>query len=234
MPTVREIVKRAEPSLVRQARLLASWKLRRARRWPGFGMPLNGQQARLRAIIGLLEEFEPHLVLETGTFLGDTTRFFSGLGHRVVSVEISPVFHAWSRIRLHNSGVDLIRGEASTVLPSVLQAHPGRLFAYLDAHWGDFLPLREEVAQLVRRPEVLIAIDDFRVPTDPEYAFDVYDGQALELELLGPLGDVRIAFPTVPASRETCARRGTVYLARGERAEAALQVLLDQRLLAAA
>lgn len=197
-------------------------------------MPLNGQQARLRVVIGLLEEFEPNLVLETGTFLGDTTRFFSGLGHRVVSVEISPVFHAWSRVRLRGSDVDLIRGEASTVLPSVLRAHSGRLFAYLDAHWNEFLPLRGEVAQLVRCPEVLIAIDDFRVPSDPGYAFDVYDGQALGLELLDLPGDVTVAFPATPSSRETRAKRGTVYLARGGRAEAALQVLLDQRLLSAA
>ena len=228
---MRNAVKKLEPRALRQARWLLRWKLQPARRWPGFGVPLNAQQARIRTVLELLARFEPDVVLETGTFLGDTTRFFSALGHRVVTIEVSPVFYAWSKLRLRRSDVELVLGESTTKLAAVSEQHGGRMFAYLDAHWEKLLPLKQEVALLMQRPDVLVAIDDFKVPSDPGYAFDVYDGQALELDMLELPADVMTGFPAIPSSRESGARRGVVYLARGTHASAALTAVRKQGLV---
>ena len=57
---------------------------------------------------------------------------------------------------------------------------------YLDAHWNDHLPLREEVELALKHfAKAVLIIDDFAVPDDPGYAFDDYGpGKALTLDYL--------------------------------------------------
>jgi hypothetical protein len=45
---------------------------------------------------------------------------------------------------------------------------------YLDAHWGNNWPLRDEIKQVLRLKRSIIMIDDFIVPGHPFWGFDVY------------------------------------------------------------
>ena len=77
---------------------------------------------------------------------------------------------------------------------------------YLDAHWEDRLPLREEAELAVGSfSKAVLMIDDFEVPGDPSYAFDDYGpGKRLCLDYLlsANLPPVSIYFPSTPiASR---------------------------------
>lgn len=47
-------------------------------------------------------------------------------------------------------------------------------FFYLDAHWGQHWPLREEIREILKLPKSVIAIDDFVVPWRPWHGFDFY------------------------------------------------------------
>jgi hypothetical protein len=99
---------------------------------------------------------------------------------------------------------------------------------YLDAHWQDDLPLLGEFDLIPTRGcSAAIMIDDFAVPSDPEYCFDDYGpGKALRLELLAkaaPRG-ASLFFPTLPACQETGARRGCAVIGIGD-AAAALAML---------
>jgi hypothetical protein len=49
-----------------------------------------------------------------------------------------------------------------------------RCFFYLDAHWGEYWPLRDEITEILKLRRAVIAIDDFVVPRHPFYGFDVY------------------------------------------------------------
>jgi hypothetical protein len=45
---------------------------------------------------------------------------------------------------------------------------------YLDAHWGNSWPLRDEIKQVLRLKRSIIVVDDFIVPRHPFWGFDVY------------------------------------------------------------
>ena len=203
----------------------------------GLGQPFNGQRVRLATVRTLIDTFAPDAIVETGTFLGDTTRFFSGNLVPVYSIELKVLYHFAARLSmLRHPDLRLIRGDSVEVLSALAVSRPFRRpLAYLDAHWWSHVPLQGEVAQLLRGwDEVALVIDDFRVPGDQGYGFDSYDGIPLSLDLLNLPPSVFAAFPAVPSSEETGARRGTLYVGSGQAAIAALEDLVRTGLLVAA
>jgi hypothetical protein len=203
--------------------------------WPGFGEPFNGQATRKRTIDLLLDAFEPETVIETGTFLGFTTRWLAARGPDTYTIEISPRFRAAGRFGLRDlDNVTMIWGDSAAAVRHL--SEPGRVskpFAYLDAHWEKDLPLNEELDCLLSTWEdVLVAIDDFHVPGDPGYGYDVYDGIPLSLEQLPLPKTATVAFPATPALEETGSRRGAVYIGQGESAERAIETARREGLVA--
>lgn len=190
--------------------------------WPGFGEPLNGQRDRLETLTRLLRRLEPDGIIETGTFLGFTTAWLATFGPPVISIEIDPGYFEVARRRLRkHRNVEVFLGNSSDVLTRLDSDRFARPFFYLDAHWGEDLPLKLEVQTIFRRwPESLVVIDDFHVPHDPGYAYDVYGGVALTVNLLEVPSELRVAFPAARAAQESGARRGTVYLGGGAAARA--------------
>jgi len=197
----------------------------------GLGQPLNGQVARMRTVRALLNAFSPDAVVETGTFLGDTTSFFSGNLIPVYSIEVKRLFFLAARWRLKgHRDVTLVRGDSRDVLRRMARRPPfERPFVYLDAHWWHHLPLRIEVAQILSAwNESIILIDDFQVPHDPGYGFDAHDGVPLSLDYLGLPDGVVGAFPATPSHKETGGRRGALYIAKGPSAHRAIRQMADQ------
>lgn len=201
----------------------------------GLGLPFNGQVARMRTVRALLNTFSPDAVVETGTFLGDTTRFFSGNLIPVYSIEVKRLFFLAAKWRLRgNRDVKLVHGDSRDVLGK-LARHPPfeRPLVYLDAHWWHHLPLRSEVSQiLVGWDESITLIDDFQVPEDPGYGFDTHDGIPLALDYLELPVSTLCAFPATPSHQESGGKRGALYIANGPSARHAISHLADQGLLA--
>jgi hypothetical protein len=107
-----------------------------------------------------------------------------------------------------------------TLLQTELQDSP--VFIYLDAHWYDDLPLRDECEIILSsKVESVIMIDDFEVPGDAGYGCDDYGvGKRLSLEYLRPLDDdyyYSIFFPNCKSAKETGARRGCAVIATSQR-----------------
>lgn len=209
-------------SLLRRRRML------RLAPWKGFGEPFNGQAARKQAVDLLVREFSPESLIETGTFLGFTTRCLAGYGPHTYTVEVSRRFRYAARHALRDlDNVTMIWGDSAAAVSRLAQeGEAKRPLAYLDAHWEEDVPLNAEVDCLLSNWEdVLIVIDDFCVPGDPGYAYDIYDGVPLSLDELSLPEGVTIAFPATPAIEETGSRRGTVFLAGGEAGRAALEAV---------
>jgi hypothetical protein len=219
-----------EPARVAGAVLrLLDWRLVRAP-WQGFPQPFAGQRARRRAVELLAARFAPDAIVETGTFLGLTTRALARLGPPVYSVEVQPAYHHVAKLALRGAGdVTLLCGDSAGALEWLRErGEVRRPLAYLDAHWLEPLPLPREVACLLAGwDDVLIVVDDCRVPDDPGYGYDTYGGVPIAAEEL-PLDGALIAYPAVPARREEGARRGTLYVAQGPAAEAALREAVRQ------
>ena len=213
---------------------LRALRWRSAPPWPGFGKPFNGQANRTGTVERLLGVFQPDALVETGTFLGDTTVALAARGLPVYTVEIKPEFFHLARRRLaRRPNVTLLCGDSVEALSALRAALPFRRpFAYLDAHWWDRLPLAGELAALTTGwTDVVAVIDDCAVPGDAGYAYDVYDGKPIGLEGLELPEDMAAAYPGVPSSAETGARRGTLYLGHGPGGRDAIERLVSERQL---
>ena len=174
--------------------------------------PLNSQDLRIKLVKDLLKSFKPLLIVETGTFLGDTTEFLSKYS-KVISIEKSRLFYYLSTSRFYNKKqIQIIHGKSEVELRKLINFHD-KTFFYLDAHWGEELPLKDEVEQITNNySKYLICIDDFAVPNDNSWGFDSYAGVKLDINLLSNLKNTKIYFPKYNASLESGEKRGTVFL----------------------
>ena len=181
---------------------------------------MNCQSARLALAQKIIASCTIKRIIETGTFIGTTTEFFAQFGIPVVTAESNSEYAGHARTRLANwKNVDLRVGDSVAVLQDLGREAIDRavptLF-YLDAHWSDRLPLREEAELAIDNFACsVLMIDDFAVPDDPGYGFDDYGpGRRLDLGYLlsSKLQDLSIYFPSTPSSQEDGARRGCVVV----------------------
>jgi hypothetical protein len=195
--------------------------------------PLNGQSARMRAVRALINEFGPDALIETGTFVGSTTRFFCGNGVPVYTAELKRTFALLARLRLGwGTEARLYRSDTLTMLRRLAAERPfERPLAYLDAHWWGELPVTAELGVLREHwNDAVVVIDDFMVPGDSGYTGYGYNDGYLSLNEQDGVSlpsDAKAAYPAVPSEQETGARNGALYVAWGPDGEAALRSLVD-------
>lgn len=129
--------------------------------------------------------------LETGSNVGSTlgyvARRFPALD--CISCEPDPAAHAVAAAHACvRPGVSLHRETSQELLRRLARDHAPSLakplLAWLDAHDHGFeWPLRDEVAFLTGRcARGFLLIDDFRVPHDPRFGWDSYDGRHCSFE----------------------------------------------------
>lgn len=184
-----------------------------------FGFAMNGQTARLEATREVLYRAEIESIVETGTFRGTTTEWFAGFSMPVLSIEAHLPTFEFARRRLeHFRNVTVRFGSSVEVFKDVLpkgNRDTKRLF-YLDAHWEDHLPLKEELELICTYCDrFVVLIDDFQVPHDQGYTFDNYGpGKALTTEYLASCHTGKLAkfYPSTPSWEETGLRRGWLAL----------------------
>jgi predicted O-methyltransferase YrrM len=185
----------------------------------------NGQKNRARVFHALNTEVQFENYIETGTFLGMTTDFLARTarerGAHVYSCEIDDRhFGIASRTVGMLQNVQLYHGNSADFLRSLSATLSRTLnFAYLDAHWNEYLPLRDELSILKEWPDTVVMIDDFKVPSDERFGWDKYDDER-EICLRhvdGSFGDNAVYFPNYPATDEgTVAARGYCVIAMSE------------------
>jgi hypothetical protein len=190
-----------------------------------WGGPFNGQCARQKLFRELIAKIAPAAIIETGTYRGTTTEFMAETGIPFYSVEGLPRNYGFSRARLWRKGnVHLYLGDSRAVLRYLFA---GRLrsvcerpvFAYLDAHWDEDLPLEEELEIIYDNcSAAVVMIDDFKVPNDSGYQYDDYGpGKSLSPAYIDHVLSkycLEAYYPSTPSSKETGARRGCVVLGR--------------------
>lgn len=124
--------------------------------------------------------------IETGTYLGDTTRFLAERTTRVFSIEPGAELARDAKAKFAGDPhVTIIEGLSEHVLPDVLKSLSGGSVAFwLDGHFSAGVtfqgpadtPIREELAaiekHLDRFDRVVVLVDDVRCfdPANPEFA----------------------------------------------------------------
>lgn len=194
-------------------------RYRRGQRDP-FGGPLNGQPMRRRLVESILGAVAFDRVVETGTYRGSTAEYLARLTRvPILTVELVDRYFLYATWRLRRFGhVAVVHGESVGFLRS-LTASPmrdGTTFFYLDAHWEEHLPLREEIELIATWPRWIALIDDFEVPDDPGYGFDDYGPDrrlALDYLDLERWPGIAVYWPSTPSAQEGGSRRGCIVLA---------------------
>jgi len=127
-------------------------------------------------------------VIETGTWRGKTTAFFSFLFDQVHTIEISAdVYRNAKKILKPYSNITCHLGSSEKVLSQLLPSLKGRpLLFYLDAHWRQFWPLLQELNEISKthRDNCIIVIDDFKVPERTDIPFDAYGNNECSYEYI--------------------------------------------------
>src|SRR5947199_2432339 len=139
----------------------------------------NGQRHRKRIFSEVMSALQLEVVVETGTWLGDTTGYMAQTANRpVFSCEIDCRIHAVANKRLAEiNDVHLELCDSRAFLRKLIREGLAKksAFFYLDAHWYEDLPLAEEIDIIATGWNHWVAmIDDFKVPDDLGYRYDSY------------------------------------------------------------
>jgi hypothetical protein len=200
---------------------LVEYRSNNYRKFSPWGFAMNGQTSRLEASRQIIYGLNIERIVETGTYRATTTEWFSQFGLPVETVEVNDRYFAFSRARLarfpntkiiHNTSVSFLEDR---IAANSVPKDAAQLF-YLDSHWNNYLPLRDELQLIFASyPKSVVLIDDFMVADDAGYSYDNYGpGKTLNLDYVDncELPPVSVFYPATPSCQETGMRRGWVVL----------------------
>jgi hypothetical protein len=190
-----------------------------------WGGPFNGQKHRVKMFRELHRIYQFKTAFETGSYRGTTTDFLAGeIGGKVWTVESDAWSYGYCFVRCClNSKIKVVWGDSREAIRKFASQFQGScpIFFYLDAHWGEDLPLKGELDLIfVNWRNAVVMIDDFKVDDDPDYMFDDYgDGKCICVNYIAPIihkYKARCFVPSLTGDKETGARRGSVVLFASE------------------
>jgi len=139
----------------------------------------------MQRIKEIIEEYNIETIVETGVDRGSSTVFFAKNVKNVIGIEILQQSIDFATNRLKNEGFDncqLIRGNSPIVLLDIMhKLNVEKTLFFLDAHWGSYWPLLDEI-DTISRGKGILAIHDAQVPDHPEFGFDTWNGNALNYD----------------------------------------------------
>lgn len=139
----------------------------------------------------LINNFKIKKIIETGTYYGWSSIKLSEFGLPVKTIEFSTQNYniAKNNIeekKLHN--VEVILGSSPNILNEILNDNEKDLLLFLDAHWGNYWPIHDELKVCIEKKiKPVIVIHDFYVPDNngkAKFGYDSYNGQNLDYKYI--------------------------------------------------
>lgn len=183
----------------------------------------NGVKGRKIIFQDLLSHYKFSHIIETGTYLGDTSGYMAKTsGIQVLTCEKNTSLYSLAKMRLKKVEFVHLHNMDSREFLMELSRNPditqNECFIYLDAHWGKDLPLKEEISIIASSWEnFVIMIDDFRVPDDEGYVYDKFGTlKYINMDRLKTKHNLCAYFPSMPSSHEPISPTGCVVLAKND------------------
>lgn len=151
-------------------------------------------------VLELIKDKNIQTFVETGTYIGETAAEMAKIVSEVITFELSEERYLQSKTNLAPfSNIKLYCCDSVKWLNDNLkQLDLGPTFFFLDAHWFDYWPVRDElkaIAESKKHTNSVIMIHDFQVPDNNTLGFDSYNNQPLNydyvkdvLQLVWPQG----------------------------------------------
>jgi len=157
-----------------------------------IGVPFNANPDFPDILVNkYLKPFKIQGVFETGTYQGGSTCWFAKQVPEVHTLEINQTYFNANVERFKQfPNIKAHLGNSPDGLAYLL-AHwdPKKpLCVFLDAHWHDYFPLKDEILAVARSPmkdNCFIIIDDAKCPGRPDIPYDSYKGVDISIEHLG-------------------------------------------------
>ena len=159
-----------------------TWQLSRFR--------LHGDGIHLVLLRKIVSKYKITSIVETGTFLGYTTKLFAKEfpNLQIYTAEINKCFYRKAKKNLRRyDNIHLYNSTSPEFLNSIIKNKlvGNRPLFYLDAHWLDDWPLEKELQIISRKlTSAVISIDDFKVEGDSRFVYDKYNGKECSLDLV--------------------------------------------------
>lgn len=118
----------------------------------------------------LQQDYKIDVAVETGVYLGATTRFLSMLFEQVHAIEaVKPIYDAAKERLGKYPNIHCYLGGSEKILKEILSSLKNkRILFYLDAHGGgyDYWPILDELEHISKthQDNCIVMIDDFYVP----------------------------------------------------------------------
>lgn len=143
------------------------------RQWWQLGRPAPPpHEIKLAAILYLADRIGAKVLVETGSYLGDTVRALRGRFDLIASIEIAPVFaEPLQREFADDPSVRIILGDSGAELSRLLEELKEPVVFWLDAHYSGgktlgegYVPIYAELDAIRRLapPRHAVLIDDAR------------------------------------------------------------------------
>jgi hypothetical protein len=147
---------------------------------PFQDLPFNGDTFVCKEFLKLKNKHNITTIVETGSCLFSSTKWFGENFDKVYTVEINEEFAKHGRHKVENLNVkSYISDSVSWLYTLENELKHEKCIFFLDAHWGSNCPLKEEINAIGRLNLVhppLIVIHDFYTG-NPELGYDEYNGQ---------------------------------------------------------
>lgn len=131
--------------------------------------PFNGDTFMMEEFLKLQEKFNIECLIETGTHLGNTTKWFSENFKKVYTTEINEDFYAKAKQKNNDAkNIIFLLGDSPDMLKNIFEEISNKkCIFYLDAHWGKNRPTPTPLElKVIKNMNVkpIIVIHDFHVP----------------------------------------------------------------------
>lgn len=185
---------------------------------PNQANAFNGDHFVQTEFLKLKKQFGINTVVETGTCVGGTAKWFGENFDRVFTTEISEQYRNVALQRIGNmpNVTSLLGDSVEMLVGEVLKKCDDKTIVFLDAHWNFCCPLRDElqaIADFKLKP--VIVIHDFVVPGRPDLGYDSINGQPFTFEWLKDKFDAiygESGYDYYYNSEATEIKRGLIYL----------------------
>src|SRR3989338_11527382 len=106
----------------------------------------NGDRYLEKSIAGIVKKYKVKIIIETGTYLGHSTKIFSGFTKSVHTIENNRQFIKLAMWNCRNSkNITFYPGNSPVILKKILKTVKGPILFYLDAHWFNYWPILDEL-----------------------------------------------------------------------------------------
>jgi len=138
--------------VARRAQILARSVLRKLR-------PSPANAAKQRVVLEYARRGHLHVLVETGTYLGDMLAAARPSFRELYSIELDEDLYDWARWRFRRAPeVRLYRGDSADVLPTILARVSEPCLFWLDAHAsGGITAHGEAVAPVMRELQLILS-----------------------------------------------------------------------------